>query len=93
MNRLMKHSLPHTPTHHARRREFTASNLLLDFADTTWRIAVPVVLFSLVGIFADRHFGSEPWLTLLGSLVGFALAAYLVKLQLDASRANEEDDV
>ena len=91
MHGLMKLSLSKTPAQKARRREFTASNLLLDFADTTWRIAVPVVIFTMVGIFVDKHYGSKPWATLGGTLVGFAFAIVLVKRQLDASKEHEND--
>jgi putative F0F1-ATPase subunit (Ca2+/Mg2+ transporter) len=67
-----------------------AGIIALTFLDTTWRIAVPVILFSLVGIFADRHLGSKPWLTLLGVVIGFVFAALLVKRQLEAVQKAEE---
>lgn len=53
-----------------------------ELADTTWRIAVPVLLFAGVGIVADRTWGSKPWVTLLGTAIGFVAAALLVKRQL-----------
>ena len=88
-------SLPHTPTPNsirARRREFTVANLLRDFADTTWRIAVPVVLFAGAGIWVDKTYGSKPWATLAGTFIGFGFGAWLVKLQLDAAKSAEGDD-
>lgn len=91
MHGLMKLSLKKTPAQKARRREFTMSNLLLDFADTTWRIAVPVVIFTMLGIFIDKRFETKPWATLLGSLIGFGFAALLVKRQLDASKEDEDN--
>ncbi len=57
-------------------------SIALTFLDTTWRIATPVVLFTLLGIFADRRLGSKPWITLLSVVIGFALAILLVKKQL-----------
>jgi hypothetical protein len=45
---------------------------------TTWRIVVPVVLFTGLGIFLDLRFGSKPWLTLLGVVIGFVLAGKLI---------------
>jgi hypothetical protein len=45
---------------------------------TTWRIVVPVVLFTGLGIFLDLHLGSKPWLTLLGVTIGFVLAGMLI---------------
>jgi|GEM_PF-2483432 len=53
-----------------------------ELADTTWRITVPVVLFAGLGIVIDRTTGSRPWMTLLGMAVGFFVAAYLIKKQL-----------
>lgn len=61
---------------------FSLGSLALDFLDTSWRIAVPVVLFAGLGIFADIQLGSKPWITLLGMVVGFLFAALLVKEQL-----------
>ena len=61
-----------------------------EFLDTTWRIAVPVILFAAIGIFADKHLGTKPWLTLLGVLIGFTLACLLVRRQLLASEAEDE---
>jgi F0F1-type ATP synthase assembly protein I len=57
-------------------------NIGVELADTTWRIAVPVVLFACLGIVIDRNTGSKPWMTLLGVVIGFFIAAYLIKKQL-----------
>ena len=54
------------------------------FLDTTWRIAVPVVTFTLLGIVADRRLGTKPWITLASVIIGFVLAALLVKRQIAA---------
>jgi len=59
-------------------------SVALTFLDTTWRIATPVILFTVLGIVGDRHFGSKPWLTLLSVLIGFLFAALLVKRQIQA---------
>jgi len=69
---------------------FSLSTLGLDFLDTTWRIAIPVVLFAGAGIFLDRKLDSAPWFTLLGSLVGFFIAGYLLKQQLQAVVGRED---
>ncbi|HEX8762907.1 MAG TPA: AtpZ/AtpI family protein [Candidatus Saccharimonadales bacterium] len=68
---------------------FSLGSLALDFLDTTWRIAVPVVIFAVLGIVADKRFGSMPWLTLLGMVIGFIFAGMLLKKQLEA--ANKQD--
>jgi F0F1-type ATP synthase assembly protein I len=62
----------------------------LQFLDTTWRIAVPVVIMTLIGIFVDLQLGTKPWLTLVAVVIGFALAGVLLKRQLDA--VNKEED-
>jgi F0F1-type ATP synthase assembly protein I len=69
---------------------FTAGDIALQFLDTTWRIAVPVVIGALLGIFADRALATKPWLTLLGTILGFVGAALLVKRQLDAALKEED---
>lgn len=62
----------------------TLGRLTLDFLDTAWRIAVPVALLAVGGIFADKSLNSAPWLTLLGMVLGFVFAGLLVKKQLVA---------
>jgi Putative F0F1-ATPase subunit Ca2+/Mg2+ transporter len=59
-----------------------------EIAETTWRMAVPVVLFAFIGIFADIKFGSAPWLTLLGVVIGFYFAVVLIKQQIKRSEEN-----
>lgn len=57
-----------------------------EFLDTTWRIAVPVVGMTLLGILGDKRLGSKPWLTLLGSLIGFVCAGLLIRRQINSPR-------
>jgi F0F1-type ATP synthase assembly protein I len=66
-----------------------ASNIALTFLDTTWRISIPVALFALIGIFADVHLGTKPWLTLASMVVGFGIAGWLLKRQLSAVTKKE----
>jgi F0F1-type ATP synthase assembly protein I len=40
---------------------------------------------------ADRQFGTKPWFTLCGVVIGFVFATMLVKRQLDASEAKDEE--
>jgi F0F1-type ATP synthase assembly protein I len=62
----------------------------LDLLDTAWRIAVPVILFASAGIFVDQKADSAPWFTLLGTLLGFVVAGYLLKQQLQAVEREEK---
>jgi len=64
--------------------------LALTFLDTTWRMAVPAVLCTILGIVADRYLGTKPWLTLPSVIVGFALSILLVKRQLNAVQKAED---
>ena len=62
---------------------FGLGSLGVQFLDTTWRMATPVLILAAFGIWLDRHFGTKPWLTLTAVLAGFGVAVWLVKLQLD----------
>lgn len=50
-------------------------------ADTTWRMFVPTVGFTLLGVWADAQFGAKPWLMFAGVGLGFGFAFLLVKRQ------------
>lgn len=68
---------------------FSLGTLAIDLLDTAWRIAVPVVLMAMLGLMADKSFGSAPWLTLLGMVIGFIIAGLLLKRQLAAVEQEE----
>ncbi len=63
---------------------FTAGAIGMQFLSTTWRIAVPSVLGTVLGLIADRRWHTKPWLTFLGVAVGFGLAGLLIKRELDS---------
>jgi hypothetical protein len=56
--------------------------LLGDIGDTTWRMFVPTIGFTLVGLYADTMFGTKPWLMVTGIIIGSIFAGLLVKKQL-----------
>lgn len=58
--------------------------------DTFWRIAVPVLIFAGIGIVLDRRFHSGPWLSLLGTVIGFVFAGLLIKQELEAAAREDE---
>jgi F0F1-type ATP synthase assembly protein I len=62
--------------------------VLREIADTTWRMTIPVVIFTFIGIFIDLQIGSSPWITFLGVIVGFYFAIVLVKQQIKRSEEN-----
>jgi F0F1-type ATP synthase assembly protein I len=63
---------------------FNPLPLVRSFADTGWRIVVPVVVATFVGAVLDTQVGTKPWLTLVGLVVGFMIAGLLVKHQAPA---------
>jgi len=86
----MKQAAAHTTTKsRGADADLGVGTIALTFLDTAWRIAVPVILFAVLGIMGDRHFGSKPWLTLLCTVVGFVFAGLLVQRQLAAVTKEE----
>ena len=59
----------------------TALLLLGTFADTTWRMLVPSVGLTLIGVWLDSMWGTKPWLMVLGIVIGSIGAVLLVKQQ------------
>lgn len=43
-----------------------------------YTIAIPIVLFALLGRFLDRMFNSSPWLLLAGILVSILASSFLI---------------
>ena len=80
----MKQAAAHTTTKSPRGTDRTTalSTIGKDLLDTAWRIAVPVILFAVIGIILDKSFGTAPCLTLALTPVGFVFAGLLVKKQL-----------
>jgi len=89
----MKQAADHTTTNTSGGKvPFTAGIIGMTFLDTTWRIVTPVLLFTVLGIVADRSLGTKPWLTLIVAVpVGFVFAVLLVKRQLEAVEKAEEN--
>lgn len=56
--------------------------LLATIADTTWRMFVPSVGFTLFGVWLDGQLGTKPWLMFAGILLGIVGAWLLVKKQM-----------
>lgn len=56
--------------------------ILLDMADTTWRIFIPTVGLLLVGRYYDVRLNAKPWLMLLGAITGALIAAVLIRNQI-----------
>lgn len=61
-----------------------------EFVGIGWRIALPVIAFVTLGAICDARFGTKPWLTLSGVVVGFLLAGLLVKRQVGGTEAADK---
>lgn len=52
--------------------------ILMTLADTTWRLFVPSVGLTLVGLWLDKMWHTTPWLLFTGIIVGSVIAVYSV---------------
>lgn len=66
--------------------------VVLQLADTTWRIVVPVLIGAGAGLAVDRRLSQGPWLTLAGMAVGFVFAGLLVKKQVASVLSQESQE-
>ena len=64
----------------------TARVLLGTIGDTTWRMFVPSIGFTLLGVWGDTKFATKPWLMICGVVFGFVMAGVLVKRQIDSTK-------
>ena len=56
--------------------------LMNTIGDTTWRMFVPSIGFTILGVYADRQMVTKPYLTIVGIIVGAGLAGLLVRRQI-----------
>lgn len=56
--------------------------LLGTIGDTTWRMFIPTIGFTIIGVIIDNMLKSKPWGTIIGIVIGVALATLLVYRQL-----------
>lgn len=57
--------------------------LLSTMGDTTWRMFVPTIGATIIGLIADKALHTTPWLMIAAMLVGVGLAVFLVRAQLN----------
>lgn len=70
--------------------EDTTLVMLATIGDTTWRMFVPSIGFTLLGVWADRTWETTPWLMAIGIVIGFTGAFLLVKKQIVGLRSRKE---
>ena len=56
--------------------------LLATIGDTTWRMFVPTVGLTVIGVLLDQQFDTLPWISLGGLLIGSIIAGFLIRQQL-----------
>lgn len=56
--------------------------LLTTIGDTTWRMFVPTIGLTVLGLLADKWLQTTPWVMILGIVAGAYLAYVLVKRQI-----------
>lgn len=60
--------------------------LIYTIIDTTWRAFVPTIGGTFLGVGLDKLFGLAPLMTVIMIIVGFALSALLIMLQIKSVR-------
>ena len=86
----MKSSPDSTDSVPAPPEQSTVILLLKDTGDTTWRMFVPSIGMTLLGVWLDTVFTTKPWLMIIGIIVGFAFAILLVKKQMDTIKKRRD---
>jgi hypothetical protein len=57
-------------------------------ADTTWRMFVPSVGLTLLGVWLDSEWHMKPWFMISGIVVGTIAAIALVRRQINSINTN-----
>jgi hypothetical protein len=60
--------------------------LLSTIGDTTWRMFVPTIGLTILGLLADKWLHTTPWIMIFGIIAGAYLAYLLVKNQIKRVR-------
>ncbi len=69
----------------------TVGSVGLLFLDTSARLFVPSVGGTVLGLWADKTWGTTPWLTITGVLLGSALAFTMVYKQIQAVKKDRKE--
>jgi hypothetical protein len=56
--------------------------LLGTIGDTTWRMFIPTIGLTVLGLLADKQLHTTPWIMTAGIIVGTLIAALLVRRQI-----------
>ena len=67
----------------------TAVLLFTIAADTTWRMFVPVIGGTILGVWLDNSINSKPYATIASMAIGVGIAILLVRQQLNRKTTND----
>ncbi len=56
--------------------------LLLTIGSTTWRLFIPSIGFTVIGLLLDKQFKTTPWIMIVGIILGVAIAVLLIRSQM-----------
>lgn len=65
--------------------------ILATIGDTTWRMFVPSIGFTLLGVWLDTQLDTKPWLMVAGIAVGVTGAILLVMRQIGKIKPRQEN--
>jgi hypothetical protein len=64
--------------------------LLGTIGDTTWRMFVPTIGLTVLGLLADKQLHTMPWMMIVGIVTGSLLAYLLVRRQIKKVKQDDE---
>lgn len=64
--------------------------LLGTIADTTWRMFIPTIGLTILGLLADKALHTTPWLLTIGIVLGVLAAFVLVRRQIKDVRKDDK---
>lgn len=67
----------------------SATLLMKTMVGTTWRVFLPTIGLTLLGLWLDNVINMKPWLTFGGIVIGVIVAAVLVWLQVAKIKQQE----
>jgi hypothetical protein len=64
--------------------------LLGTIGDTTWRMFVPTIGLTILGLLIDKQLHTTPWVMTVGIVAGAGVAFLLVRRQMKEVRKNDK---
>jgi len=64
--------------------------LLGTIGDTTWRMFIPTIGLTVLGLLADKWLHTTPWVMTVGIVLGALLAYVLVRRQIKKVKQSDE---